>query len=579
MFWLNINAWHGTIAFFFTFTSSMNPGNSTTQTKWLYLFIGTAVAMNFTGLFTTIMGPDPSLYATIAKNMVLGNDYADLYAWGTDWLDKPHFPFWIIALFFKCFGFKTWAYKLPAILFMMMGAVYTYCLAKALYNKQIALWAVLILLTAQHIILSNTDVRAEAYLTGLIIAAVYHFYKAQNSNSIWHLVLACAFTACAVMTKGMFALITIGGAIVGHLLITRQWKQLFHWRWLLAVVLILIFILPEIWCLYQQFDLHPEKVVFGRTGVSGVKFFFWDSQFGRFFNTGPIKGSGDPSFFIHTSLWAFLPWSLLLFVAVFQFIKKGAKNVQAHEWYCICGALLTFLLFSASQFQLPHYLNIVFPFFAIITAQYLYGLASPKNIKAVQVTQTVVITIMLIIISALGYFFRPSAFNWLTGAIILMFVLLLLFLPGRISTSMQQTIFKTALASFIVNLFLNLCFYPALLLYQGGSEAAIYINRNNPGKLPIYVAAGQFHDDFNFYLDSSFTETTPDDMANLPGPVMLYADADFLKEYIKKGFYVKPLKTFKSYAITHLAPAFLNKATRDKELYDMEVAIIQSPKK
>jgi hypothetical protein len=68
-------------------------------------------------------------------------------------------------------------------------------------------------------------------------------------------------------------------------------------------------------------------------------------------------------------------------------------------------------------------------------------------------------------------------------------------------------------------------------------------------------------------------------MANLPGPVMLYADADFLKEYIKKGFYVKPLKTFKSYAITHLAPAFLNKATRDKELYDMEVAIIQSPKK
>jgi len=557
----------------------MKPDTTANQTKWIYLFIGMAVVINFTGLFTTIMGPDPSLYATIAKNMVLRNNYTDLYAWGTDWLDKPHFPFWVIALFFKCFGFKTWAYKLPAILFMMMGVVYTYYLAKALYNKQVALWAVLVLLTAQHIILSNTDVRAEAYLTGLIIAAVYHFYKAQSGNSIWHLVLACAFTACAVMTKGMFALITIGGAIVGHLLVTRQWKQLFHRRWLLAIVLVLLFILPEIWCLYQQFDLHPEKIVFGRTGVSGVKFFFWDSQFGRFFNTGPIKGSGDPSFFIHTTLWAFLPWSLLLFVAVFQFIKKGAKNVQAHEWYCICGALLTFLLFSASQFQLPHYLNIVFPFFAIITGQYLYGLASPKNIKAIQITQTVVITIMLIIISALGYFFRPSAFNWLTGAIILVFVLLLLFLPGRISTGIQQTIFKTAQASFIVNLFLNLCFYPSLLHYQGGSEAAIYINQNNPYKLPVYVAAGQFHDDFNFYLDTSFTETNPDSMADIPGKVMFYADAGVLQGYIKKGFNVKSLKTFKSYAITHLAPAFLNKATRDKELYDMEVAIIQSPKK
>jgi len=557
----------------------MTTDTAATQTKWIYLFIGMAVVINFTGLFTTIMGPDPSLYATIAKNMVLRNDYADLYAWGTDWLDKPHFPFWVIALFFKFFGFKTWAYKLPAILFMMMGVLYTYYLAKALYNKQIALWAVLILLTAQHIVLSNTDIRAEAYLTGLIIAAVYHFYKAQHGNSIWHLVLACVFTACAVMTKGMFALITIGGAIVGHLLITRQWKQLFHRRWLLAVVLVLIFTLPEIWCLYQQFDLHPEKIVFGRTGVSGVKFFFWDSQFGRFFNTGPIKGSGDPSFFIHTTLWAFLPWSLLLFVAVFQFIKKGIKNVQSHEWYCTCGAMITFLLFSASQFQLPHYLNIVFPFFAIITAQYLYQLKAPKSIKAADITQTVVIIIMLIIISMLAYFFRPSTFHWLTGFIILAFVLMLAFVPGRISTGLQQTIFRTLLASFIVNFFLNLCFYPALLRYQGGSEAATYINHHNPDNLPVYVAAGQFHDDFNFYLDTPFVEITPDGTNILPNPAILYTDAAVLQTYVKKGWNVKLLKTFKSYAITHLSPAFLNKTTREKELYDVEVAIIQSPKK
>ncbi|HEY9197167.1 MAG TPA: glycosyltransferase family 39 protein, partial [Mucilaginibacter sp.] len=273
------------------------------QTRWLYLFIGLAVVVNFTGLCTTIMGPDANLYATVAKNMVLRNNYRDLYAWGTDWLDKPHFPFWVAALFFKCFGFTTWAYKLPGILFMMMGVVYTYRFAKDLYNKQIALWAVLILLTAQHIVLSNTDVRAEPYLTGLIIAAVYHFYKNQANNNFWQLLAACLFTASALMTKGMFAMITIGGAVFGHLIITRQWNRVFHWRWLAAFLLILLFIFPEIWCLYQQFDLHPEKVVFGHTGVSGVKFFFWDSQFGRFFNTGPIKGTGDPTFFIHTTLW------------------------------------------------------------------------------------------------------------------------------------------------------------------------------------------------------------------------------------------------------------------------------------
>nr|WP_184549067.1 glycosyltransferase family 39 protein [Mucilaginibacter sp. FT3.2]MBB6233456.1 4-amino-4-deoxy-L-arabinose transferase-like glycosyltransferase [Mucilaginibacter sp. FT3.2] len=556
----------------------MNVNNTANQQKWLCLFIGIAVVINFSGLFTTIMGPDGNLYATIAKNMVQRNNYTDLFAWGTDWLDKPHFPFWVAALFFKCFGFKTWAYKLPGILFMMMGVVYTYYFAKSLYNKQIALWSVLILLTAQHIILSNTDVRAEPYLTGLIIAAVYHFYKTITGNSFLHLLLACLFTACALMTKGMFALITIGGAIVGHLIITRQWKQLFHWRWLLAIVLILVFILPEIWCLYQQFDLHPEKVVFGHTGVSGIKFFFWDSQVGRFFNTGPITGSGDPFFFVHTLLWAFSPWSLLLFVALFWFIKKGVKNVYNQQWYCICGALITFLLFSASQFQLPHYLNIVFPFFSIITAQYLYGLSSPKSINAVRVTQTVVVILMLFIIAALAYFYRPETLNWFNGIVILAFVLILLFLPALISTGMQRIIYRTLLASFIVNLFLNGFFYPSLLRYQAGSQAAFWINYNNLNKLPVYVDAGQFHDDFNFYLNAPFTQTTPDSVNALPKSLMLYTDAASLNIYTKKGCTVTIIKRFKAYAVTRLSSDFLNKNTRDKELSEMDIAIINTKK-
>lgn len=552
----------------------MDATNTANQQKWLCLFIGIAVAINLSGLFTTIMGPDGNLYATIAKNMVLRNNYTDLFAWGTDWLDKPHFPFWVAALFFKCFGFKTWAYKLPGILFMMMGVVYTYYFAKNLYNKQIALWAALILLTAQHIILSNTDVRAEPYLTGLIIAAVYHFYKTITGNSFLHLVLACLFTACALMTKGMFALITIGGAIVGHLIITRQWKQLFHWRWLLAVVLILVFILPEIWCLYQQFDLHPEKVVFGHTGVSGIKFFFWDSQFGRFFNTGPIKGSGDPFFFVHTLLWAFLPWSLLLFVALFQFIKQGVKNVRAGEWYCICGALITFLLFSASQFQLPHYLNIVFPFFAIITAQYLYKLSLPKNINAVRITQIVVTILMLFIITVLAYFYKPETLNWFNGIAMLIFILMLLFLPAQIATGMQRVIYRTLLTSFIINLFLNGFFYPSLLRYQAGSQAAFWINYNNAAKLQVYVDAGQFHDDFNFYLNAPFTQINSDSVSQLPNSCLLYSDPGTLSAYAHKGCTVKVIKRFKAYAVTRLSPDFLNKNTRDKELSEMDVAII-----
>jgi 4-amino-4-deoxy-L-arabinose transferase-like glycosyltransferase len=544
----------------------MDTNSTVLQNKWLYLFIGVAVLINFSGLFTPIIGPDGTLYAVIAKNMVQTNNYADLFNHGRDWLDKPHFPFWVTALSFKCFGFTTWAYKLPGILFLMMGTFYTYLFAKNLYNKPVALWSVLILLTAEHIVLSNNDVRAEPYLTGLIIASVYHFYQADKRNSFWQLLAGCVFTACAIMTKGMFAIIPIGGAIAGHLIITRQWKRLFNARWLLAIILVLIFILPEIWCLYRQFDLHPEKVVFGETHVSGIKFFFWDSQFGRFFNSGPIKGHGDPSFFVHTLLWAFLPWSLLLFAAIFNFIKKGSKNVQAVEWYCICGSLLTFLVFSASKFQLPHYLNIVFPFFAILTAQYLYGIKSVKTIRAIGITQTVIIILLLILVALLQYFFRPEAFSWVTAVILLILAGLLIFFPSITgNNTFQRIAYQTLLASFIVNLYLNLAFYPSLMKYQAGSEAASWINSHNRDHLPVAEYDDAFVSAFEFYNTSAVTIF--DANGHLPArPFLLYAPVDVVNSLKAKGYPIQTLITFKRYWVSRLKPSFLNESTRARQL-------------
>jgi 4-amino-4-deoxy-L-arabinose transferase-like glycosyltransferase len=551
----------------------MHQPQTADKTKWLYLFIGLAILLNFSGLFIPILAPDGTLYAVIAKTMVQRNDYVQLFVHNADWLDKPHFPFWVTAFSFKLFGFTTWAYKLPGILFMLMGAWYTYKLAKELYNKQVALWSVLILLTSQHIILSNNDVRAEPYLTGLIIASVYHFYKAYIRNNFWQLVLASLFAACAIMTKGMFALVPIGGAIAGHLAITKQWKQLFNLRWLLAAVLILIFILPEIYCLYEQFDAHPEKLVFGIHGVSGIKFFFWDSQFGRFFNTGPIKGHGDPSFFVHTTLWAFLPWSLILFAAIWHFIKTGIKDVQKREWLCISGALLTFLLFSASKFQLPHYLNIVFPFFAIITAQYLAGLQSEKTIKAIRGMQIVVVAVLLVVIAVLHYYFKPEVFSWHIALALCIWLGLLFILPGNFANAdFRQTAFRTLIVAFVVNLYLNLSFYPSLLKYQAGSEAAVFINQHNTQKLPVVQSWEDANFPMEFYLNQPIIVVNEDGTGKLSPPrFIFYGPASVVTSLAASGYKIERLATFERYWVSRLKPAFLNRATRSELTTKMEV--------
>jgi 4-amino-4-deoxy-L-arabinose transferase-like glycosyltransferase len=244
--------------------------------------------------------------------------------YGIDWLDKPHFPFWMAAISFKMFGVAEWSYRLPALLFILLGAFYTYLLAKKLYNISVAQISVLVLLSAQHLIMSNTDVRAEPYLLALIVGAIYHFYKLFERFGFLHLILSSMLAACAVMTKGIFAMVPIGTAILGHAVFTNQFRCFLKWRWLIAIILIAVFILPEVYAVYLQFDRHPEKFVFNRTAVSGVKWFLWIASLAVLLCKVPLyRSRGDVFYYVHTLLWAFAPWC---FGVLLRFCTKNNCN-------------------------------------------------------------------------------------------------------------------------------------------------------------------------------------------------------------------------------------------------------------
>jgi 4-amino-4-deoxy-L-arabinose transferase-like glycosyltransferase len=528
-----------------------------TSSRLYNLLLTLVIAVNFSGLFLVIIGPDGTLYAAIAKTMVKTDNYLELFGNGTDWLDKPHFPFWITALFFKLFGINSWSYKLPAILFMMLAAVYTYLFARKFYSDTVAKWSVLIVLTAQHIIVSNTDVRAEPYLTALIIGAVYHFHRAWEEDKFLQLLLGSLLTACAVMTKGVFAVIPIMAALGIHLMAMGRWNQIFHLRWLWAALMTLLFITPELYTLYYQFDLHPEKIVFGKSNVSGLKFFFWDSQFGRFFNTGPIKGKGDPSFFLHTTLWAFLPWSVLLYIAIVKRIKNR-KDKAVTEWYCLGGGVVTFLMFSLSKFQLPHYLNIVFPFFAILTSAYI---AESVNVKHIRIIQYLLVAVMLIILPALHFIFKPGITHVSMTILMSIVFALLLFLPKFFDISEKELIIgRTVLAAVLVNLYLNGFFNPKLLTYQGGTTAAQHVNEAFPG-IPVVQLRPRFSYPLEFYLEAPLiTIDRLSDTSHIPKPslLLLHQDDDSLG--------MIPIKSFDVFPISKLNKKFIDPSTRSDQL-------------
>ncbi|MDD3267018.1 MAG: glycosyltransferase family 39 protein, partial [Burkholderiales bacterium] len=234
--------------------------------KLIYGLIIIAFVVECIGIFQPLLrNDDPVLYAIIAKNMVLSNNWIGLFMNGQPWLDKPHFPFWAIAFSFKIFGINSFAYNLPGFLFFILGGIYTYKLAKLLYNKDVALVSFLIYLTSLHLMMSTTiDLRAEAYMLGQIMPACYYWLRYDNKFSIRYLVLASLFSALAMMTKGPFVVFTIFSGLVITWIYTGQFKKIISGKWLVAYTLTLIFILPELITLYLQFDAHPDLYVFGK---------------------------------------------------------------------------------------------------------------------------------------------------------------------------------------------------------------------------------------------------------------------------------------------------------------------------
>lgn len=356
-----------------------------------FLLMMTIIVNVFGMLFPVLGSNDSYFYGVVAKHIVQNHDFINLTYGGHDWLDKPHFPFWMTAISYKIFGINAFAYILPGFIFYLIGARYTYLLAKRLYTPEVAVVASILYLSALHLMLSSIDVRAEAYLLGEIIPACYYLLIFNQDNTKkFIMVKGAIFTALAIMTKGVFVIITIFSGVISLWVFNRQWKNFTNKRWLIFLVLSLLFITPELITLILQFDLHPEKIVFGKTHVSGIKFFFWDSQFGRFFDNGPIisgnraGGISHYFYFIHTFMWAFLPWSIVFIVALWDMYKDfrlssdlPKVSEQKNDHIYLLGSFIpTFILFSCTSFQLDHYTNIIIPFAAIICANWICNKAT-----------------------------------------------------------------------------------------------------------------------------------------------------------------------------------------------------------
>ena len=560
------------------------------QKSLFYFSLFGIIVIYAIGMDTDIMEYDAALYAEIAREMATTNNYWELYYRGEDWLDKPHLTFWLIALSFEIFGVNNFAYKLPSIVMFLVGLRYVWLLAiyeyKGEHGEQIAALAVLILALSQHIISSNNDVRTDALLLGFIVMAAYHCRRLidskQLSYMLVHILGGAIALAAALMTKGIFILLIPAGGVIAHAFYKRKPFIIFNIRWFVLAALCLLLISPMLIAYYFQFDAQPHKQVnmqdWGTvSNLSAIKFYFWDSQVGRVVDTGLVRGTGTYWFYLTTILWAFMPWGVLWYVFLCTQARRIFLRQDAAVFYLGCSLPL-FLIYSFASFQLPHYINILLPFFSIGIAHFLVTLNNPKLGKVLAVIQAGQIILLLIFMGYIFIAFNPrlelamvdTSLLWMLGLIVIFI------LYSYKNQWKMQIVFAPAMAMIMLNYAANRIILPQLLEYQCGSQIAHHINNNQLTDAPLYTyGIKPSRTAVDFYMNSIVPILQPTDK-DVEERFYLITSEQGLQDLKNNGYKTEVLLIKPDYPISRISPKFLNHKTREDTILHCYLVLASS---
>ena len=545
--------------------------NKTDKLENKYLFyITLCIVVYIIGSITVpLMEIDSVQYANISREMLLNKSFLQIFDQGKDYLDKPPMLFWVSSLSMYFFGINDIAFRLPSILMALLAIYSTYKFTMLYYAKEIALLAALVLASSQAMFLITHDLRTDTMLMAWVILGIWQFSNWLFTKKWISLIMAFVAVAFGMMTKGPIALMVPIFSFVPHILIHRNFKLLFKWEYLVGVFIILVLLIPMDIGLYQQFDLHPEKIMYEKTGTSGLRFFYWTQSFGRITGESVWHENDYFTFLFENLLWGFLPWILFFIIGLgqeFYALIKNKLRLQRHEeWISLPGFLITYTALGISHYQLPHYIYVVLPFASIIAAKSIYSLITVNENKilknSISVINAILFSLVLIILVVLLVI--PFKLNYYT-IIITLFIFLTIFWYSNFTQKIMlpKTIQFALFTILITNLLLNVFFYPTLLEYQLGNSVTKYIQTNKIDKKNFYLYKIYGERSLDFYSNHSF-KIVEDANTLKKADYLLIANKLINQDLLTK---YDAIKTISAFHVSTLNAAFLNPQTRDKAL-------------
>ncbi len=492
----------------------MNSAQNEREAKILTGLIAVCVLTWLAGWQIPLMEIDAVQYANISREMMLHKNFFQIYDQGRDYLDKPPMLFWLSSASMWIFGIHDWAYRLPSFLFSIIAVCSTYRFALLYYSQRVALLAALVLASSEALFLINHDVRTDTMLMGWVIFSIWQL-AAWLFNRKWaNLVLAAAAIAGGMMTKGPIALMVPIFAFSVHFMMSRSFALFFRWEYLVLILIIGILLIPMSIGLYDQYDLHPEKTMYGQKGISGIRFYYWTQSFGRITGESTWHENDHFTFLFENLLWGFLPWTIFFIMGmvrgVLEWFQKQFRVMPGEEAISLGGFLITYCALASSRAQLPHYIYVVLPLASVFTGKFLNDLnfqgVLPRWLKPLTVLHYIIYCLLLILLFVLLVFpFPPNSAILISSAGVMSGFFLLVLLKKWIR--LPDLLVASVLTIILINTWLDTGFYPKLLEFQAAIPVSRFIRENHLDKERIFVYWHEPARSLDYYSDYSFKET------------------------------------------------------------------------
>jgi len=434
-----------------------------------YIFFA-AVVVALIGYFAGLsidVTRDAGKYATVAKEIFQNGNYINLTVHGQPYDQKPPLLFWLGAIGFSIGGISNFWFKLPVLLLVFAGFYWAYRLGESLYNKRVGMFSAIFLFFSLIYSMYSMDIHTDTPFQAFITLALWQLFEFIKTRKNKNWIIGFIAIGLSMLCKGPLGGVIVAFAVLGHILLKKDFRSLLDYRWYLGSILAFIVVSPALIGLWNQF------------GWEGIRFFFWENNVGRM--TGSyVHATNDPIFYVHTLMYLLLPWSLLFFIAAFSEFRFLIKNrFKTHEYFTFTGIWIFFVIINSSSSQLPNYVFGIVPLMGVLMAKWIDIALTEKNrlLKIVVRSQLFVVFVLWLFMGLILFYLFPGA-PVVVGALVLIGVVVTVFIYLKLKDELARFLLPSIVTFSVLTVLMNVHVYPYMFSFQAPPKAARYYNEN-----------------------------------------------------------------------------------------------------